>query len=208
MNFPVLGVALLSARQSLTDRRGRASCQRWFLPFPSTKNVGCWEAKFVNRCAIGQPAKGPSTILSVDLKMAPQGTLVFVNLQHDIHQNGELCVTQIQNIVYREQPTSPSPLLLVSPRTKPPDSPKPWTLTRAPFPILGTHLQIPNPTDRPTPLKEFYPALVVHGPLLVTLLLNLKQQHLPGRLIREYHFRAVRPTFDVNPLKLEGCLKG
>lgn len=169
------------------------------------------EAKIRKPLAIGQPAKRTSTILSVDLKNGTTGTLVFVNLQHDIHQNGELCVTQIQNIVYREQPTSPSPL----PPGKSPDEAAEWSKAMDINPVLlfrfsaltynghRIHYDRPYATE-----EEFYPALVVHGPLLVTLLLNLKQQHLPGRLIREYHFRAVRPTFDVNPLKLEGCLKG
>jgi len=44
--------------------------------------------------------------------------------------------------------------------------------------------------------EELYPALVVHGPLLVTLLLELKRQHFAKATLKSFKFRAIRPTFD------------
>jgi 3-methylfumaryl-CoA hydratase len=45
---------------------------------------------------------------------------------------------------------------------------------------------------------EGYPGLVVHGPLLATLLLALLTQHMPLARIAHYQFRALRPVFDTH----------
>ena len=51
---------------------------------------------------------------------------------------------------------------------------------------------------------EGYPGLVVHGPLLATLMLDLLQRHAPGADVATFGFRAVRPTFDVHPFQVNG----
>jgi len=50
---------------------------------------------------------------------------------------------------------------------------------------------------------EGYPGLVVHGPLIATLLLEfLQAQVAPGRAVERFEFRAMRPTFDIAPFAL------
>jgi 3-methylfumaryl-CoA hydratase len=50
---------------------------------------------------------------------------------------------------------------------------------------------------------EGYPGLVVHGPLIATLLLRFVEQDLaPGRFVRSFEFRAQQPTFDLAPFHL------
>ena len=46
---------------------------------------------------------------------------------------------------------------------------------------------------------EGYPGLIVHGPLIATLLLDLLRHKRPDAECGEFRFRAVRPTFDINP---------
>lgn len=46
---------------------------------------------------------------------------------------------------------------------------------------------------------EGYPGLVVHGPLIATLLLKHMQRALPGVRIATYEFRAVTPAFNTAP---------
>lgn len=148
---------------------------------------------------IGKPATRLSTIESVELKTGSTGTLVFVNVRHDISQDEVLCISQVQNIVYREQPTEKAEL--------PPGK-------SAPAELDFMHLIKPDPVmlfrysaltynghrihyDRDYAVdEELYPALVVHGPLLVTLLLELKRQHFESEMLKSFKFRAVRPTFD------------
>jgi 3-methylfumaryl-CoA hydratase len=49
---------------------------------------------------------------------------------------------------------------------------------------------------------EGYPGLIVHGPLIATLLVDLVRQSIPGCTLKSFEFRAIRPTFDINPFKV------
>ena len=169
------------------------------------------EAEIHNALIIGQEAKRVSTILSVDGKSGSTGTLVFVNVKHEIFQNDTLCITEIQNIVYREQPTERAEL---PPGKTAPENPE-WTKTITPDPVLlfrfsaltynGHRIHY----DRNYAVDdELYSALVVHGPLLVTLLMELKRAQLPDKNISKFKFRAVRPTFDNNPFQVQGNIDG
>jgi 3-methylfumaryl-CoA hydratase len=51
---------------------------------------------------------------------------------------------------------------------------------------------------------EGYPGLVVHGPLLATLLLDLLREHRPDATVIRYTFRASSPLFDTEPFFLCG----
>jgi 3-methylfumaryl-CoA hydratase len=52
--------------------------------------------------------------------------------------------------------------------------------------------------------EEFYPALVVHGPLVATLLLDLAARERTDAQPAQFRFRAQRPAFDTDPLRLHG----
>ena len=49
---------------------------------------------------------------------------------------------------------------------------------------------------------EGYPGLVVHGPLIATLLLDLLRRQRPEAQLASFNFKAVRPTFDLHPFRL------
>ncbi|MFT4267548.1 MAG: MaoC family dehydratase N-terminal domain-containing protein [Xenophilus sp.] len=51
---------------------------------------------------------------------------------------------------------------------------------------------------------EGYPGLVVHGPLIATLLLDLLRRERPDAFVASFEFRAVRPTFDLHPFSVHG----
>ena len=51
---------------------------------------------------------------------------------------------------------------------------------------------------------EGYPGLVVHGPLLATLLVDLWRRQQPGATLSQFEFRALRPLFDTAPFDLCG----
>jgi 3-methylfumaryl-CoA hydratase len=44
----------------------------------------------------------------------------------------------------------------------------------------------------------------MHGPLIATLLVDLVRRNAPGAVLAEYSFKAVRPSFDLNPFSLHG----
>ncbi len=59
--------------------------------------------------------------------------------------------------------------------------------------------------DRPYVTEvEGYPGLVMNGPLIATLLLDALQQEVPEARVRSFAFKALRPSFDGQPLRLCG----
>lgn len=52
---------------------------------------------------------------------------------------------------------------------------------------------------------EGYPGLVVHGPLIATLLLDLLRRHRPEATVRQFSFRAMKPTFDIASFEVCGA---
>jgi 3-methylfumaryl-CoA hydratase len=56
--------------------------------------------------------------------------------------------------------------------------------------------------------QEHYPALVVHGPLLATLMCELVATKLPEARIKDFQYRARRPTFDTSPFTVCGKRDG
>ena len=55
---------------------------------------------------------------------------------------------------------------------------------------------------------EGYPGLIVHGPLIATLLMDLLRRQLPDADVASFRFKAVRPTFDLNPFHVNGAAAG
>jgi 3-methylfumaryl-CoA hydratase len=54
---------------------------------------------------------------------------------------------------------------------------------------------------------EGYPGLIVHGPLIATLLMDLLRRNLPDADVATFRFKAVRPTFDLNSFQVNGALQ-
>lgn len=157
---------------------------------------------------LGRIARKTSTVRSVELKQGKAGALVFVTVAHELEQDGQPCLNELQHIVYREAPAAPAPL---PPGDLAPNeadwsravSPDPVTLFRFSALTYNGH-RIHYDRDYAT-REEFYPALVVHGPLLATLLLDLLARE--GNVTASpthFSFRAQRPAFDTERLMLFG----
>jgi len=161
----------------------------------------------VSPLALGRPASRRSVIRSVQPKSGRSGTLVFVTLDHELSQDGRVCIQEEQNLVYREIPAGPAP----APAGEAAPANADFRRTIQPDPVLLfrysalTYNSHRIHYDRPYAIdQEFYPALVVQGPLLATLLLDLLRAALPDTRVAAYSFRAVRPCFDSAPVQLCG----
>lgn len=170
---------------------------------------GCLDVS--RQLRIGLPAEKVSTIRSLEVKQGRSGTLVFVNLEHRLQQQGEPCIREEQQLVYRSLPAGQVAL----PRGETAPLNVDWSHTFQPEPVLlfrfsaltyNAH-RIHYDRDYAT-RRELYPGLVVHGPLLATLLLELVSQQAPGCRVSQFRFRAVRPTFDLAPIHLRGRRQG
>ena len=55
---------------------------------------------------------------------------------------------------------------------------------------------------------EGYPGLIVHGPLIATLLLDLLRREHPDARVRRFSFKAVSPLFDIHRFTVCGKTDG
>lgn len=53
-----------------------------------------------------------------------------------------------------------------------------------------------------------FPGLVLHGPLIAILLIDLIRKNIPMAKVVEYSFRVNGPIFDFQKFKIEGCHQG
>jgi 3-methylfumaryl-CoA hydratase len=157
---------------------------------------------------LGRSARKKSVIKSIQLKGGRVGALVFVNLEHTLEQDDTICLVEEQTIVYRGMPTAadaPLPAAEASPLEGD------WERTIRVDPVLlfrfsaltynGHRIHY----DRDYAVgHESYPALVVQGPLLATLLLDLVRREASDATVSEFTFRAVSPTFDTDVVRLCG----
>jgi len=155
---------------------------------------------------VGAPARKESEIRDVAAKSGRAGQLVFVTLRHRIFTGATLCIEEEQDIVYREAPAPDAP--------KPAPAPAPegahWSQEVAPDPVLlfrysaltsnGHRIHYDHPYAT---TEEGYPGLVVHGPLIATLLQGFALQCPPGRQIAEFSFRGMAPLFVDRAFRLE-----
>jgi 3-methylfumaryl-CoA hydratase len=147
---------------------------------------------------IGSRAEKMSEILSVTEKSGKAGRLVFVTVKHAISHDGIICIEEEQDLVYREPPqegAAPPP-----PQAAPTSAE--WSHDVTPDPVLlfrysaltlnGHRIHYDRPYARE---EEDYPDLVVHGPLISTILHGLAQQAYPQKRLSAFEFRAVAPLF-------------
>ena len=144
-----------------------------------------------------------TTIANVSEKTGRTGRLVFLTLRHDIFAGETLCVTDEADIVFREKSGNAQPL--------PPGERREAQVSRPVDPTAALLFRFSALTynahrihyDRDYAMRdEGYPGLVVHGPLLATLLVDHFRQHRPGDRIATFTFRAQRPVFDLAPFSV------
>lgn len=186
-----------------------------FLP-PSPLPRRMWASSsitFHRAIRVGAAVERTSTVASTTEKSGATGKLLFVEVDHRTTADGALAVEERQTLVYREPLASGSPAPL--PPTPPTDEHWDWRRDLTPTPpLLFRYSALTFNThrihyDQPYATSvEGYPDLVVHGPLMASLLLDLADRELgPDRLIT-FQFRAVAPAFVDQPLTLLGRVEG
>jgi 3-methylfumaryl-CoA hydratase len=159
----------------------------------------------------GEAIERVSRIAHISSKQGQSGKLVFVTVQHEIRNAQGLAIEEEHDIVYREAPVPGAP-------TPPPQAaPGGGAFSRhiAPDPVLlfrysaltfnGHRIHY----DRAYVTEvEGYPGLVVHGPLIATLLLDLLRRERPQARVTRFAFKAVRPIFDLHAFSVHGQPEG
>lgn len=143
---------------------------------------------------VGVPATRRSVIRHIEQKQGRNaGAMTFVTLDHHYQQDGREAIHEQQDLVYRE----PRPLKA---RDGEPLPELDWSTRITPHPTLlfrysavtfnahRIHYDWPYATE-----QEGYAGLVVHGPLIATLVMNAFLDAHPGATPSAMSFRGLRP---------------
>jgi 3-methylfumaryl-CoA hydratase len=162
---------------------------------------------------IGDALTRLSTIESVVEKSGRSGPLVFVTVRHEVSRDDDatLALVEHHDIVYRGAPRPGEPV--PPPQRAPgnaafearwvPDDVLLFRYSALTFNGHRIHYDRRYATE-----VEGYPGLVVHGPLIATLLLDLLRTHSPEAQLTGFEFRALRPLFDTGPFAVCGAPAG
>ncbi len=164
-----------------------------------------WEPD--NPVVVGDTLQRTSRIESVRHKSGRTGDLLFVLVSHELHNAQGLALREEHDIVYRANPQPGDAV----PPPQAAEKDAAWTLEVVPDDVLlfrysaltfnGHRIHYDR---RYVTEVEGYPGLIVHGPLIATLLLDLLRKNLPQARVSHFEFRAVRPVFDIEPFRLHG----
>jgi 3-methylfumaryl-CoA hydratase len=201
-------------RQSEIGPDGHAKRGGFLPPVPLPRRMWAGsQFEFVSPVRVGDSVERTSTIADVSVKDGRTGKLVFVKVRHELRCNGDAdpAIVEFHDIVYREarRPGDAEP----PPQRAQADAP--WQRVVVPDDVLlfrysaltfnGHRIHY----DRKYVTEvEGYPGLIVHGPLIATLLMDLLRRHAPDADVSTFRFKAVRPTFDLSPLRVNGALDG
>ena len=146
-------------------------------------------------------------ITDITRKTGSSGELVFVDILREFKVNQQLCATENRHIVYTDSKPKTG-------QTDEAEMPGEWTekiktnavqLFRYSALTFNGH-RIHYDRTYATEV-EGYPGLVVHGPLMATML-SLFAERQSGRKLRKFSFRVKLPIFDLDGFTLTGSFSG
>ena len=197
-------------RQSDVGPDGHAKRGAFLPPVPLPRRMWAGsQFEFHRPLCIGDAITRTSTIADVTEKSGRSGVLVFVKVRHEIHTQGvdAPAITEFHDIVYREaaRPDAAAAEARAAPsrsaweRSIVPDDVLLFRYSALTFNGHRIHYDRRYVTE-----VEGYPGLIVHGPLLATLLLDLLRRQRPDATVQRYEFKAMRPVFDTHPFSVCG----
>jgi 3-methylfumaryl-CoA hydratase len=199
-------------RQSEIGSDGHAKRGTFLPPVPLPHRMFAGgRVEWLHPLRLGDAVSRTSHILDVNHKEGRSGELVFVKVSHETSNTAGLAVNEEWDIVFRGKvrPGESKP----APQTAPTDAE--WSRRVRPDEVLlfrysaltfnshRIHYDRRYATE-----VEGHPGLVVHGPLIATLLLDLLRRNFPDAKIAKFSFRAIKPLFDTGHFVVSGRLDG
>jgi 3-methylfumaryl-CoA hydratase len=165
---------------------------------------------FSQTLAVGDQIRRDSSIISINEKSGRTGHLIFVKVRHQIYRNddSQASIDECHDIVYRaaasadDRPVSPVAAPTQALWERPIHGDELMLFRYSALTFNGHRIHY----DRSyVTAVEGYPGLVVHGPLIATLLLDGLRHQFPTATVTHFEFKAIRPTFDINPFSVCGA---
>ena len=196
------------ARQSEIGADGHAKRGDFLPPIPLPRRM--WAGgrlDFHHLLKVGDAVARKSQIAAVSSKHGRSGRLAFVTVRHEISDAAGLAITEEHDIVYRDAATPGEQA--TSGLMAPTDEqfsrvivPDPVLLFR--YSALTFNGHRIHYDRKYAETVEQYPGLIVHGPLIATLLLDLLRREKPALRVTRFVFKGVRPLFDLTPFVVCG----
>lgn len=191
---------------------GHAALGGFLPPVPLPRRMWAGSRlRFLAPMRIGARLRKVSTVTSVAHKAGRSGDLVFVTVRHQVFDGDVQGIEEEHDIVYRAPAAPGAP----PPATTPAPEHSDFSRTITPDPVLlfrysaltfnGHRIHYDQPFCTST---EGYEGLVVHGPLLATLLIDLLRRHLPDATVTRFDFRAMATIFDTQHFSVHGARQG
>ncbi|MEW6450862.1 MAG: MaoC family dehydratase N-terminal domain-containing protein [Pseudomonadota bacterium] len=194
-------------RQSEIGPDGHAKRGGFLPPVPLPRRM--WAGgrfQFLKPLRVGDAITRTSEIVDVTMKEGRTGALVFVLVRHHIGNANGVAIVEEHDIVYRglpapgEVPPLPpkAPEGAVWKRAIEPDDVLLFRYSALTFNGHRIHYDRRYVTE-----VEGYPGLIVHGPLIATLLTDLVRRNAQAPMTA-FRFKAVSPLFDIAPFSVNG----
>ncbi len=165
---------------------------------------------FTGDLHLGESVTKTSTVTNVEAKTGRSGPLCFVTVAHELAVDGDIRISEVQDLVYLEHPDPRAPTPTPTPAPTASDFsreiiPSEVMLFRYSALTFNGH-RIHYDRDYATTV-EGYSGLVVHGPLTATLLADLAVRET-GERLASFSFRGRAPLFDDAPFVIAGARSG
>jgi 3-methylfumaryl-CoA hydratase len=158
--------------------------------------------------AVGERLARRSTIAAITAKEGRSGPFTLITLRHEIAGEHGGRIDEEQDLVFR--PPAPAGVAPAPPRPGA-EAPADFERRLIADPVLlfrfsavtfnGHRIHYDHPYATGV---ERYPALVVHGPLMAILMLELLAAARPAGTLRSFAFRAEQPAFAGELLRVAG----
>jgi len=202
---------LPTARQSMLGPDGHPARGGFLPPVPLPRRM--WAGgrfTFHKPLRVGETITRVSTVQDVTVKHGRGGALCFVLVRHDVSGESGLALVEEHDIVYRdvpqpgEAPAAPKPARTDDAwrRDIQPNDTLLFRYSALTFNSHRIHYDRRYATE-----AEGYPGLIVHGPLIATLLMDLLRRNTSQRVV-SFQFRAISPLFDIAPFSVHGAPDG
>jgi hydroxyacyl-ACP dehydratase HTD2-like protein with hotdog domain len=200
---------------------GHPAQGRFMPPLPGRRRMYAGgRVSYLSPVRCGDPVTRRSELAGWRVRHGRSGEMLFVTVRHTFRRGGSLVATEEQDLVYRSGPApalgspaagpghstaaaaAPSATRGAGPPAPAPVPAAPWQLQVTAGAVLlfrfsaltyNAH-RIHYDAEYATAV-EGHPGLVVHGPLLALLCLELPRRHQPGQRISGLSFRARSPVY-------------
>ncbi len=163
---------------------------------------------------VGDDVTRRSSLVAVTPKAGRSGAMVLVTERHEYHRGGMLALVEERDFAYRSQPAGAA-RQPAAPAATGAVAEAPWLLGLEPdaatlfrFSALTYNTHRIHYDHPYVTAVEGYPGLVVHGPLLALLLLELPRRFAPDRAVTSFSYRLRTPAFAGTPIVAMGDANG